>query len=166
MSKPPGVDEVDELVADWARERPDLDTTPMLVFSRITRIAHLLDRTRQAAFADHEIVGWEFDVLAALRRSGDPYRLTPGQLLRETMVTSGTMTTRVDRLTERGLVERLPDPSDRRGVRVALTEAGRRRVDGALKALLAAEEEILGVLSGTEREELGRLLRQLGAQLG
>ncbi|MGJ3507960.1 MarR family winged helix-turn-helix transcriptional regulator [Enemella sp. A6] len=162
MTSSAHTDEVDALVADWARERPDLDTTPLLVFSRITRIAVLLDRARQSSFADHGLSGWEFDVLAALRRSGAPYRLTPGQLLRETMVTSGTMTTRVDRLTERGLVERLPDPSDRRGVLVAMTDKGRQVVDGALGELLAVEDEMLADLSPEDRQHLADLLRRLG----
>ncbi|NLT29402.1 MAG: MarR family transcriptional regulator [Propionibacterium sp.] len=162
-TSPHTTDEVDALVADWVRERPDLNTKPLLIFSRITRIAVLLDRARQSAFTDHGVTGWEFDVLAALRRSGHPYRLTPGQLLRETMVTSGTMTTRVDRLTERGLVERLPDPSDRRGVLVAMTEQGRLVVDGALDALVTAEEEILAGLDTADRQELAALLRRLSA---
>src|SRR3954452_8262905 len=96
-------DEVDELVQAWRRERPDLDSSPMEVLSRVTRLAHYLDRQRRTAFARHQLEPWEFDVLAALRRSGDPYQLSPGRLLRETMVTSGTMTNRVDRLVGRGL---------------------------------------------------------------
>ena len=91
-------DEVDRLVADWKRERPDLDLSPLEVLSRITRIARHLDIARRRAFADLET--WGFDVLAALRRSGEPYQLSPGQLLQETMVTSGTMTNRLDRLEE------------------------------------------------------------------
>jgi len=97
-------DEVDNIVEAWRRERPDLDVAPMEVLSRISRLAHHLDRVRANAFSAHHLESWEFDVLAALRRSGPPYRLSPGQLLRETMVTSGTMTNRVDRLAARGLV--------------------------------------------------------------
>src|SRR5882757_1572004 len=114
-------DEVDELVQAWHRERDDLDLAPVEVFSRISRLARLLDLARREAFTAQGIEPWEFDVLAALRRAGQPYQLSPGQLLKETMVTSGTMTNRIDRLTERGLVERSPDPSDRRGVLVCLT---------------------------------------------
>ena len=111
-------DEVDDLVEAWARERDDLDLGPVAVFSRISRLAHHVDRARRQAFTAHDIESWEFDVLAALRRAGRPYELSPGRLLRETLVTSGTMTNRVDRLAIRGLVERHPDPSDRRGVLV------------------------------------------------
>src|SRR6478609_3339271 len=105
-------DEVDLLVAAWRRERDDLDLAPVEVFSRIGRLARLLDRARRQAFTAHRIEPWEFDVLAALRRAGAPYELSPGRLLHETLVTSGTMTNRVDRLAERGLVARLPDPAD------------------------------------------------------
>jgi DNA-binding MarR family transcriptional regulator len=100
----PTRDEVDTIVAAWRRERPDLDVAPMEILSRISRLARHLDRLRGNAFSVHGLESWEFDVLAALRRSGPPYRLSPGQLLRETLVTSGTMTNRVDRLVERGLV--------------------------------------------------------------
>jgi DNA-binding MarR family transcriptional regulator len=154
-------DEVDRLVAAWARERPDLDVRPLEVLSRVTRLARHLDRARRTAFAEHDLEAWEFDVLAALRRAGPPYALSPGQLLTQTLVTSGTMTNRVDRLERRGLVERLPDPVDRRGVRVELTGDGRARVDAALSDLLASEEALLGALSGTERDALSALLRAL-----
>ena len=120
------------LVQAWRRERADLDLAPVEVFSRISRLARLLDLARREAFTAQAIEPWEFDVLAALRRAGKPYRLSPGQLLRETMVTSGTMTNRIDRLGDRGLVDRSPDPHDRRGVLVGLTAdrqaSGRRRV--------------------------------------
>ncbi|GAB2969777.1 MarR family winged helix-turn-helix transcriptional regulator [Nocardioides montaniterrae] len=154
-------DEVDELIEAWARERSDLDLSPVAVFSRISRLAHHLDRERRTAFTAHEIEGWEFDVLAALRRAGAPYELSPGRLLRETLVTSGTMTNRVDRLTQRGLVERHPDPADRRGVLVRLTPEGKQAVDGAFAALLEAEAALLADLSPAEREALADLLRGL-----
>lgn len=152
-------DDVDRLLADWRRERPDVDLSPMEVFSRVSRLSRLLDRARNDAFADHDIVTWEFDVLAALRRAGDPYQLSPGKLLRETMVTSGTMTNRVDRLVSRGLVSRSPDPGDRRGVLVRLTEAGKRVVDGALESLLNHELELLRGLDDAQRRQLSELLR-------
>jgi DNA-binding MarR family transcriptional regulator len=157
----PGPDEVDELVQAWHRERTDLDLAPVEVFSRIGRLARLLDRARREAFTAHDVEPWEFDVLAALRRAGRPYRLSPGQLLRETMVTSGTMTNRIDRLSARGLVERSPDPHDRRGVLVGLTGAGKRAVDGAFETLLASERELLAELSAAERRELAGLLKRL-----
>ena len=153
------MDEVDRLVAAWGRERPELDPAPMQVFSRVTRLARHLDRERRRAFAAHALEPWEFDVLSALRRSGEPYELSPGRLLRETLVTSGTMTNRVDRLVARGLVGRRADPTDRRGVLVRLSPRGRAAVDAALDALLGSERELLAGLSTRERDRLGTLLR-------
>ncbi len=156
---------MDELVEAWARERADLDLAPVEVFSRIGRLARQLDRVRREAFTEHRIESWEFDVLAALRRAGDPYQLSPGRLIRETLVTSGTMTNRVDRLTDRGLVERLPDPHDRRGVLVRLTPAGKEAVDSAFEALLASERALLTVLDERDRARLATLLRSLMGSL-
>jgi DNA-binding MarR family transcriptional regulator len=154
-------DEVDRLVEAWRRERGDLDLRPMEVLSRVSRLAHHLDRARRQAFTDHGIESWEFDVLAALRRAGAPYELSPGRLLKETLVTSGTMTNRVDRLTGRGLVQRLPDPHDRRGVLVRLTDQGRRTVDGAMVALLERERALLTGLGTDDQDRLADLLRAL-----
>ncbi len=154
-------DEVDDLVDAWARERSDLDLAPVEIFSRISRLSRRLDFARREAFGAHGIESWEFDVLAALRRAGAPYELTPGRLLRETLVTSGTMTNRVDRLEARGFVRRLPDPSDRRGVLVQLSPEGKSAVDGAFEALLTAEQLLLADLSATEHEQLTGLLRDL-----
>jgi DNA-binding MarR family transcriptional regulator len=154
-------DEVDRLVEAWQREREDLDLRPMEVLSRVTRLALHLDRARRSAFAEHGIETWEFDVLAALRRAGPPYQLSPGRLLKETLVTSGTMTNRVDRLEVRGLVSRLPDPNDRRGVLVRLTRSGRFTVDGALDGLLAREQALLATLDKAEQRKLAGLLRTL-----
>jgi DNA-binding MarR family transcriptional regulator len=156
-------DEVDRLVAAWARERPDLDVRPLEVLSRVTRLARHLDRARRTAFEAHQLELWEFDVLAALRRAGAPYALSPGQLLAQTMVTSGTMTNRVDRLETRGLVQRLPDPADRRGVQVRLTPGGKDRVDAALADLLHRERDLLSGLSRADQDELSTLLRRLVA---
>jgi DNA-binding MarR family transcriptional regulator len=154
-------DEVDAIVDAWKRERPDVDVSAMQVLSRVSRLARHLDRARKQAFAAHDLETWEFDVLAALRRSGRPYDLTPGRLVAETLVTSGTMTNRVDRLAARGLVERRPDPDDRRGVLVCLTASGRRAVDAALDELLAHEREILGALDTAEATRLADALRTL-----
>lgn len=154
-------DEVDDLVEAWRRERADLDLAPVEVFSRISRLARHLDLARRQAFTDHGIESWEFDVLAALRRAGGDYELSPGRLLKETLVTSGTMTNRVDRLAARGLVERLPDPHDRRGVLVRLTPEGRAAVDGAFEALLDAERDLLADLSARDLKHLAGLLRGL-----
>lgn len=154
-------DETDALLAAWRRERPDLDVTPFAVLSRVTRLARHLDRERRAAFAGHGLEGYEFDVLAALRRAGPPYELTPGRLVRETMVGSGTMTSRLDRLEARGLVSRHPDPADGRGVRVRLTDTGRARADDAVADLLGRERALLDGLPARDRDRLARLLRDV-----
>ena len=157
----PGSDEVDEIVARWQSERPDLDVSPLQVLSRVSRLARHLDRARRAAFAAHGLEIWEFDVLSALRRQGPPYQLSPGALLRATLVTSGTMTNRIDRLTAKGLVSRRPDPGDKRGVLVQLTEAGLRTVDNAFAELLAGEDALLTALNSEQRDQLAGLLRIL-----
>ncbi|WP_284704385.1 MarR family winged helix-turn-helix transcriptional regulator [Nocardioides bruguierae] len=154
-------DDVDELSEAWGRERPDLDIAPVAVFSRISRLARHLDLARREAFTAEGIEAWEFDVLAALRRAGGSYELSPGRLIRETLVTSGTMTNRVDRLTSRGFVERHPDPADRRGVLVRLTPEGRAVVDSAFTRLLDAERVLLASLPAERHEELADLLRTL-----
>lgn len=154
-------DEVDRVVAAWERERPDLELAPMHVLSRVTRLARHLDKQRRSAFSAHHLESWEFDVLAALRRAGAPYQQSPGQLLKETLVTSGTMTNRVDRLATRGLVARANHPEDRRGVLVSLTAEGKTRVDAALKDLLDAEQDLLGACSPDQRDQLASLLSLL-----
>lgn len=154
-------DDVDAIADAWARERPDLDVAPLQVLSRVTRLAQHLDTARGLAFTSHQLERWEFDVLAALRRSGAPYALSPGQLAAQTLVTSGTITNRVDRLEARGLVRREPDPNDRRGVRVLLTPDGQARVDGAIEDLLDSEREILSGITSDESAMLAQVLRQL-----
>ncbi|WP_239128983.1 MarR family winged helix-turn-helix transcriptional regulator [Sinosporangium siamense] len=154
-------DEVDRLVASWRIERPDLDIAPLQVLSRVSRLAKHLDRARRAAFAEHGLENWEFDVLTALRRSGKPYELSPGALLRATLVTSGTMTNRIDRLTAAGLVRRRPDPEDRRGVLVSLTDKGLTQVDAAFADLLRRERDLLAGLGVSDRKTLADLLRTL-----
>ena len=154
-------DEVDELVTAWRAQRPDLDVEPMQVLSRISRLARHLDIARRGAFADHGLETWEFDVLSALRRQGPPFQLTPGALLRATLVTSGTMTNRIDRLAAAGLVRREPDPRDKRGVLVTLTEQGVARADAALADLLRRERVLLAGLDAGERQQLADLMRIL-----
>jgi DNA-binding MarR family transcriptional regulator len=154
-------DEVDEIVARWESERPDLDVTPLQVLSRISRLARHLDRARRAAFTAHGLEIWEFDVLSALRRQGPPYQLSPGALLRATLVTSGTMTNRIDRLTAAGLVSRSRDLEDKRGVLVQLTGPGLRTVDAAMSDLLARERALLTGLNAGQQAELAALLRIL-----
>jgi DNA-binding MarR family transcriptional regulator len=152
-------DETDGLLDAWRRERPDLDVAPLAVLSRVTRLARYLDRERRAAFADQGLEAYEFDVLTALRRAGPPYELTPGQLVRETLVGSGTMTNRLDRLEARGLVDRRLDPEDGRGRRIRLTDQGRDRADTAVADLLDRERQLLAGLSEPDRDRLARLLR-------
>ncbi len=154
-------DEVDEIVEAWRRERSDLDVEPMQILSRISRIAEILDDRRAAAFVEHGLQAHEFDVLAALRRSGDPFEMTAGELCIATHVTSGTMTSRLDRLVSRKLVLRRPDEDDGRLVRVRLTATGRRRVDGAITALLDSERELLAKLNAAKRDRLAGTLRDL-----
>jgi DNA-binding MarR family transcriptional regulator len=154
-------DEVDEIVAAWHRERPDLDVEPLQVLSRISRLAAIVDDRRAAAFARHDVQAHEFDVLTALRRNGAPFELTAGELAASTHVTSGTMTSRLDRLSARGFVTRRADPADGRLVRVRLTAAGRRRVDAAMVTLLDSERELLARLDSRVRDGLGQALRSL-----
>ncbi|MGS2647856.1 MarR family transcriptional regulator [Streptosporangium sp. LJ11] len=161
LDREPDGDEVDLLVAAWRQERPDLDVEPLQVLSRVSRLARHLDRARRASFAEHGLETWEFDVLTALRRAGEPYEMSPGALLRATLVTSGTMTNRIDRLAAAGLVRRRPDPEDRRGVLVSLTDAGRTRVDGAFADLLRRERDLLSGLGKREQQALSGLLRTL-----
>ncbi|MDR6170376.1 MarR family transcriptional regulator [Curtobacterium sp. SORGH_AS_0776] len=162
----PQEDEVDRIVAAWGRERADLDFGPLEVLSRVDRLARHLDRARRAAFDASDVEPWEFDVLSALRRAGEPYELSPKTLLQQTLVSSGTMTNRVDRLAARGLVARRTDPKDGRGILVSLTGAGRAAVDAAIADLLAAERAILAGVSDTEQDQLSGLLRRLILGLG
>ncbi|MGO3886856.1 MAG: MarR family winged helix-turn-helix transcriptional regulator [Mycetocola sp.] len=154
-------DEVDRIVSDWQTQRPELDFAPLLVLSRVKRLAKHLDGARRTAFATAQLESWEFDVLAALRRAGSPYVLGPKALLTQTLVSSGTMTARIDRLSERGLVDRRADPSDGRGVLVQMTAEGLDRVDRAITELTAAEHVLLGGLTAAEGRRLGDLLRKL-----
>lgn len=154
-------DAVDRLLAQWARERPDLDTRPMGVVGRVSRVARRIDLAQRATFARFDLDPAAFDVLATLRRSGEPYALTPGDLMRTAMVTSGAITQRLDRLEARGLVVRGPHPDDGRGVLVTLTGAGRILVDEVLPAHLATEERLLAPLTAAQRAELAALLALL-----
>lgn len=154
-------DEVDRIIADWSRARPDLDLAPLSVFSRLSRIAKHLDRARAHAFERSGLSSWEFDVLAVLRRGGEPYRQSPKTLVQQTMVSSGTMTNRIDRMAARGLVRRLTDPNDGRGVLVEMTQQGQTLVDAAMTRLSDAEERLLAGLPRSERDRLAALLRRL-----
>lgn len=154
-------DAVEQILQQWSVERPDLDVSAMGVFGRLSRAARLLDMSLADTFQNHGVNGGEFDVLAALRRSGEPYSLTPTELYRSMMLSSAAMTNRIDRLEKRGLVTREPDPEDRRGVRIRLTTEGLELIEGAVTAHVDGENRLLASLSGEEREYLARLLAKL-----
>ena len=160
-TRPARADEVDGLLADWARERPDLDVSPLAVLSRVHRLGRHLDRARSAAVAGHGVEPWEFEVLSALRRAGADGGLSPGALLRSTLVSSGAMTNRLDRLEAAGLVARGPNPVDRRGVLVRLTPRGCAVAEACLVDLVAAEDALLAPLPPADRERLADLLRRV-----
>ncbi|MGX7875079.1 MarR family winged helix-turn-helix transcriptional regulator [Mesorhizobium sp. ORM6] len=156
------MDRAAKAIEQWKRERPDLDVSPMGVLGRLNEASSLIARDRLAPlFARFGLQAGEFDVLATLRRSGSPYALTPTALYEATMVTSGAMTNRLDRLERAGLILRGPHPNDRRGIVVQLTEKGLALIDEALTAHVANEHEILAGLTPAERETLSRLLEKL-----
>ena len=154
-------DEVDRIVDAWMRQRPDLDFSPLEVLSRVDRLSRHLDRARREAFRRSDLEPWEWDVLSALRRAGEPYQLSPKQLLQQTLVSSGTMTNRIDRLVGRRLVRREADPGDGRSVLVTLSDDGRIRVDAAITRLVDAEAELLAGLSRSDRDRLAALVGKL-----
>jgi len=158
------MDEVDRIISAWESESPGLDTEPLAVLSRVTRLARHLDLARRRCFAAHGLDVWEFDVLAALRREGAPYELSPGDLIHQTLSASGTMTNRVDRLVERGLVERSTNPADRRSVRVRLTPVGAESVGAALDDLISYERSVLQALDPLTRRQVADSLRTLLAR--
>jgi DNA-binding MarR family transcriptional regulator len=154
-------DVIDRLVEEWNRERPDLDVSPTHVLQRITRLYLLQSASFAEVFARFGLTFGEYEVLAALTRSGPPYRLKPTELAGALVLSSGAVTNRIDRVEAAGLVERLPDPHDRRGTLVALTAKGRTVVDQAVRDHLANEERLLRALSSNESAQLTRLLRKL-----
>ena len=154
-------DGVDEILAQWRRERPDLDPSPIGVVGRISRLARELERRLEPVYKDHGLEpGWH-DLLATLRRNGPPFRMRPTDLTSTLMLTSSGTTKRLDRLEAAGLVAREPDPGDRRGTLIALTEKGRALIDGLTPEHLANEERLLAALAPDEREALAGLLRKL-----
>ena len=160
------MDRADIAIKQWAQERPDLPSLPMAVFGRLSEAAEVVMRDHlNPLFADAGLQPGEFDVLATLRRSGDPYMLSPTRLYEAAMISSGGMTNRLDRLERAGLIERRPDPGDRRGKLIALTPIGRRLIDETLTRHVANEEQLLSVLTAAEQEKLNALLRKLIAGL-
>jgi DNA-binding MarR family transcriptional regulator len=163
MSEPQ--DHVDEILAQWRRERPDLDVAPLGLYGRLFRVVRLSDDALAKGLAPHGLQpGW-FDLLAALRRAGTPYELNPTQLMRATLLSSSGMTKRLDRMEAAQLIERRPDPRDRRGTLVRLTRRGKRVIDKAVAAHVGNEGRLLGALTAAERRTLDGLLKNLLIQL-
>ena len=161
----PEQDHLDRIAEQWARERPDLDVSALATMGRLFRVAELAHVELGLWLRGYKLPpGW-FDVLAALRRAGPPFELTPTALMHAMMLSSGGVTKRLDRLAEARLVTRRPDPDDRRGVLVRLTARGRQLIDRALAEHVANEEEVLGTLSLAEQRRLDDLLRRLLARL-
>ena len=160
------MDRADLAVEQWARERPDLRTLPMALFGRLNEAAERVMREHMnPLFARAGLQGGEFDVLATLRRAGPPYTLSPTRLYEATRISSGGMTDRLDRLERSGLVVRRPDPKDRRGRLIVLTEPGKRLIDATLGLHAANQERLLLSLSEAEQETLDKLLKKLIAGL-
>lgn len=158
-------DAVDRIVADWGRVRPELDVWPTHVIGRLKRMGRRLDREMKEFFARHGLEYGEFDVLTTLRRSGGPVGLTAGDLIKATMVTSGAITNRIDRMAAKDLVRRTPDATDRRTIRVQLTDHGREVVDEIMPLHVDNEIRLLAGMSRAELDQLGDLLRRLAESL-
>jgi DNA-binding MarR family transcriptional regulator len=158
---PKDADQVDQLIAQWRRERPDLDPRAMATVGRLLRVAGRFGAEIDRYLADHGVQRGDADVLATLRRAGPPHRLSPGRLAESLLITSGGMTARLDRLERAGLVARRPNPEDRRSIDVELTARGRNLVDQVLPGHVANEERLLSPLNDRERETLDRLMRKL-----
>lgn len=154
-------DHIDKILDQWREQRPDVDVSPMAVVGRLHRVGAVTGRLLSNNFQKQGLTREAFDVLATLRRSGPPFRLNPTQLLDSLLLTSGSMTNRIDRLEAEGYVERHPDPKDRRGTLVGLTEAGKEAVDRVLPAHMETEGQMLAMLTAEERAELARLLRKM-----
>ena len=160
------MDRADVAIEQWAHERPDLPSLPMAVLGRLSEVAERVMRDHlNPLFAEAGLQPGEFDVLATLRRSGGPCALSPTRLYETAMISSGGMTNRLDRLERAGLIERRPDPKDRRGKLIALTVTGRRIVDATITRHVANEEKLLAVLTTAEQQKLNDLLRKLIAGL-
>ncbi len=155
------LDQVDMILFQWEEERPDLDPSPLAILTRVARLAKHITNSLKETLAPFGLDSWSFDVLSALRRQGEPFAMTPTELRRATILTSGAMTNRIDRLEVRGLVERGADPSDRRGIQVYLTAQGLELIDEAVVARLDSAEQLVSRLNTHERDQLAGLLRKL-----
>jgi DNA-binding MarR family transcriptional regulator len=154
-------DAVDQILEQWQKERPDLDMLPMGIVGRFGRLTKYLERSLQEVFSEFDLQAGEFDVLATLRRSGQPYQLSPTELFNALMISSGTITHRIDRLERANLVQRIPDPSDRRGTLIQLTDKGFNVIEAALEAHVANMHRLVSSLEQAEQKSLSQLLRKL-----
>jgi len=154
-------DEVDEIVAAWQREREDLDSSPLEIFSRLLRLNRHLEKFRREAFAAHGLDMWEFEMLSLLRRQGEPYQAQPSQFIAELLVASGTLTHRINTMVERGHAIRHQDSRDRRIKYVRATPAGIMKSDRAMEDLLRSEAAMLDHISADDQRTVSRILRDL-----
>jgi len=154
-------DAVDQHLREWRTERPDLDTSGLGIVNRIWMLSKLIRRRTRKVLAPFEMEMWEFEVLAALRRQGEPFELPPSVLAKMSLLTTGAMTNRIDRLEERNLVERKPDPKDRRALLISLTQKGVDLIDRAIEVRADEAARIVNCLEEPERVELAHLLRTL-----
>ena len=159
-------DHVATILRQWEAERPDLDPSPIAIVGRLSRLSRYAERQIEVNFKRYDLQGGTYDLLATLRRNGDPFTLTPTQLQAEMMLSSGATTYRIDLLEKRGLLERLPDPDDRRGTLVKLTEAGKKLTDEVAETHLVAERELLAGLTDKQKRELAELLAKLAESVG
>ena len=152
------MDQIDQIIAQWKNERPDLDTAPMALIGRLQRIAQHLSHGMAKTFEQNGLNGASFDVLATLRRAGKPYAMPPTDLMQSMMITSGTMTNRIDQLEKRQLVERLPNPQDGRGFLIKLTTKGYKLIDSAVSQHVDTQTMLVDGLDSEQRKQLNKLL--------
>ena len=159
-------DAVDDLLEQWREERPELDVSALAITVRIEMLSKLMKSDTAKSLSRAGLKTWEYDVLSGLRRQGPPFELPTTQIAKESLMTSGAMTTRIDHLEERGLVQREPDPNDRRGVRVGLTERGMVIIDDTIQSRLTAADVSARILNKSERAAFENGLRKLMVSLG
>lgn len=164
-AKAGGTDNLDAIVSEWVEQRPDFDARPLAIFSRLLRLDRHIDHLRRSVFAQYELEGWAFEMVTELRRARPGHQLTAGQLMKKTLVSSGTITNRIDRLEELNLVRRVRDKHDGRVVIVQLTDKGLKVADEAMAALLAKQWELLAPFSQEELRTVRKFLRDLLAHL-
>ncbi|NYS59177.1 MarR family winged helix-turn-helix transcriptional regulator [Vreelandella salicampi] len=159
------MDHVDNILKQWRQERPDLDVAPMATIGRVKRLNHALIRAMEKTWAKYGLTDASFDVLATLRREGAPYALSPGDLMASTMVTSGTMTHRINQLEKAGLIERVKNPDDGRGFLISLSQRGFELIDEAVVAHVETQAQLVSGLTVDQRAQLDELLKQFLAGL-